>query len=105
MLPIVRTATLLTATLPFAAPVCAVVIPNDREHTATNDWFLGILSDARRTYQLIIDDSQLTQITGATIGGITWRQRADFTLNWPPAEVNYSSFEVRLSGGVEPSAR
>src|SRR5262249_10764683 len=83
----------------------SLVIPTDREETAGGDWSLAVMTDDRRTYQLLIDDSQLLGLSGVEIGGITWRQYIGASQSWPPVDVTFNSFEVRLSEGVEPSSR
>ncbi|CAN5348680.1 hypothetical protein BH09PLA1_BH09PLA1_13910 [soil metagenome] len=82
-----------------------VVVPNDRANTAGTGVFLGPLSNAQRTYQLLIDDTQLTGIVGQQVDGITWRLPSAATANYPTADILYNNFDIRLSESVEPSAR
>ena len=85
--------------------LAAVVVPNDRENTAGTGVFLGPLSNAARTYQLLIDDTQLTGAVGQQIDGITWRLPSAATANYPAADILFNNFDIRLSESVEPSAR
>jgi hypothetical protein len=96
-------ATLVVALL--VSPALAAVVPNDRENTAGNATFLGPLASAARTYQLLIDDTQLTGLAGQQLSGITWRLNSAATVNFPAADANFASFDVRLSDSVDPVNR
>jgi hypothetical protein len=96
-------ATLVVALL--VSPALAAVVPNDRENTAGNATFLGPLASAARTYQLLIDDTQLTGLAGQQLSGITWRLSSSATANFPAADSNFASFDVRLSDSVDPVNR
>lgn len=100
--------TLIVSLAAIAIPAVAqavVVVPNDRANTPGTGVFLGPLSTAQRTYQLLIDESQLTTVVGHQLTGITWRLPSAATVNYPAADATYNSFDIRLSGGVDPSAR
>ena len=102
-----RIVALLLFFVPLVAPAVTlgVVVPNDRETTAGNAGFLGPLSSAARTYQLLIDDTQLTGVVGQQLSGITWRLINGATANFPAADANFASFDVRLSDSVDPANR
>lgn len=82
-----------------------VVVPNDRATTVGTGVFLGPLSSAQRTYQLLVDESQLTGLLNKPIVGITWRLPAAATADYPAVDASFASFDVRLSGSVDPSQR
>jgi hypothetical protein len=93
-------------TLVLASPGLAqVVVPNSYENTAGGGSFLGPLSSAFRIYQLIIDDSQLTDLVGEQLASITWRLLPSATVNWPTADVNISNYDILLSNSVDPVNR
>lgn len=82
-----------------------VVVPNAYEAVDGNSSFAGPLSRFARTYQLLVDDSQMASVVGHQITGVTWRLPGSTTSSWPAADVNYASFDVFLSGSVEPANR
>jgi hypothetical protein len=67
--------------------------------------FLGPLSNAQRTYQMLIRDSLLTGLIGQNITAITWRLLPSATANWPAADVNFTDYDIYLSPGVAPENR
>ncbi len=73
--------------------------------TAGNLTFLGPLSNAQRTYQLLIHQDQLTGLVGQQISAISWRLPASATGPWPAADVTFTDYDIYLSGSVTPSAR
>lgn len=87
------------------ATSASVVVPNSFESADGNSSFAGPLSRFARTYQLLVDDSQMTGAVGQQITGVTWRLPGSTTSTWPAADVTYASFDIYLSGSVEPSAR
>jgi hypothetical protein len=91
----------------WSAGVCGanVVVPNSFETSDGNASFAGPLSRFARTYQLLVDDSQLTGVVGHQITGVTWRLPGSTASSWPAADVNYASFDIYLSGSVEPANR
>lgn len=91
----------------ISAPAVAqnVVVPNDRAATAGTGVFLGPLTVGPRTYQLLVDESQLTGLLGQEIVGVRWRLGSGLTAAYPPADTTIASFDIRLSAGVDPSAR
>jgi len=82
-----------------------LVVPNANGATAATSSFLGPLSNSQRTYQLLIDESQLVTFVGKNLNGFTFRSLASATTAWPPSDVTYSNYDVYLSPGVDPSAR
>src|SRR6187455_1072743 len=81
------------------------VVPPAYTSAPGNVTFLGPLSNAQRTYQLLIHESQLTDLVGRQLGGISWRLPTSATGPWPAAEVVFNNYDVFLSGGVTPAAR
>lgn len=67
--------------------------------------FLGPLSNAQRTYQLLIKDSLLTGIIGQRITGFTYRLLASAVSNWPASDVTFTNYDIYLSGSVAPENR
>jgi hypothetical protein len=89
-----------------AAPAFAqTVVPNDRAAVAGTAGFLGPLSSAQRTYQLLVDESQLTTVLGQPLVGMRWRLLPAATTAFPAADATFASYDVRLSGSVDPSVR
>jgi hypothetical protein len=92
--------------LATVSPVLAdVVVPNSAQGAPGGGTFLGPLSTAQRTYQLLIDDVELTGLLGQQISGVTWRLLPSAVNNYPAADATFTSFDIRLSGSVDPSAR
>lgn len=81
------------------------VVPNSYAATTGTGTFLGPLANAPRTYQLLIQASQLTGLVGRNLTGLSMRIPASATANWPLADVTYTNYDIYLSGSVEPSAR
>lgn len=92
------------AAVPGAA-FAAVVVPNDYTNVAGTTTFAGPLSRFARTYQLLVDDTQLSSVIGHQITGVTWRLRSTVATSWPATDAVYDDFDIYLSGSVEPSAR
>ncbi|MEO8210352.1 MAG: hypothetical protein ABI840_07300 [bacterium] len=81
------------------------VVPNAYAAITGTGTFLGPLSNAQRTYQLLIQASQITDLVGTNLTGLSMRIPASSTANWPLADVTFSNYDIYLSGSVEPSAR
>ncbi|NUM70638.1 MAG: T9SS type A sorting domain-containing protein [Ignavibacteriaceae bacterium] len=67
--------------------------------------FTGPLSSTARTYQLLINENQLTGLVNKNIISLAFRNQSGATTTWPTAEVTYNSYDIYLSGSVAPSAR
>ncbi len=80
-------------------------VPNAFGDTAGTGTFLGPLANSARTYQLLIDDSQLTAHLGMTLTGISFRLPASATGNWPTTSITFDNYDIRLSGSVAPEDR
>lgn len=80
-------------------------VPNAFAATAGTGTFLGPLANAARTYQLLIDQSQLTAHLGNLLTGIAFRLPASATEAWPAAALTFTNYDIRLSNSVAPSAR
>lgn len=81
------------------------VVPNQFASAATTGTFLGPLANGSRRYMLLVDAGQLTAHVGRNLSGIAWRNLPSATTAWPTAGVTYSSYEVKITPGVDPSAR
>ncbi|HRI44253.1 MAG TPA: hypothetical protein PLL78_00055 [Fimbriimonadaceae bacterium] len=80
-------------------------IPNDFGTTNAGGTFLGPMANAARTYQLLINESQLTAHVGRLIDGYAWRLPNSATAAWPTADVSFTQFDLRLSPSVAPASR
>ncbi|MBX7043278.1 MAG: hypothetical protein K1X85_10270 [Ignavibacteria bacterium] len=81
------------------------VVPNAYSGTTGTGTFLGPLSNAQRTYQLLIHANQLTNLVGKALTGFSMRIPASATANWPAADLTYTNYDVYLSGSVDPVNR
>jgi hypothetical protein len=80
-------------------------VPNAFAAAPGTGVFLGPLVSSGRTYQLLIDSSQLTAHLGNEMTAISFRLPASATAAWPAADVNFGAYDIRLSGSVAPSDR
>lgn len=94
-----------TLPVPALAGQSSAVVPNAAENTAASSSFLGPLANSQRTYQLLIHESQLSAIVGHNIVGLSWRLPPAATSDWPAAPVEYSDYDIYLSGSVAPADR
>ncbi len=67
--------------------------------------FIGPYANAARTYQMIIDDSQLTALNGKYLTSIAFRLNSSASANWPATDATYGNYDIYLSDGVEPANR
>lgn len=74
------------------------------ETTVTGS-FLGPYANATRTYQMIIDDSQLTSLSGKYLTSISLRIPASASAPWPATDATFPSYQIYLSDGVDPANR
>jgi hypothetical protein len=81
------------------------VIPPNYSGTAGGAGFLGPLSNAQRTYQLLIHDSILSALDGQELKGITWRLLPSAGSSWPASAITFSSYDIYLSESVPPANR
>ena len=81
----------------------AEVVPNIYSAAPAGASFLTFTSTAR-TYQYVIDESQLTNIIGENIVGLRMRLNETATAPGPAAAINSTDFEVWIGPGVDPSA-
>jgi hypothetical protein len=70
-----------------------------------NGVFTGPISNTARTYQLLINESELTAVLNKEINGISMRIPAASTANWPVTEVLFPNYDIYLSGSVPPVNR
>lgn len=95
----------LTKGLTVNPPSSSVVVPNAYENTPGTGTFTGPLANAQRTYQFLIQSTQLTGLVGKNLTGFRMRIPTSSTADWPPADVTYTNYDIYLSESVEPSAR
>jgi len=67
--------------------------------------FLGPLSNAQRTYQMLIRDSLLTGMVGHSLTAMTFRLISSAVSNWPASDVTFTNYDIYLSGSVAPENR
>lgn len=88
-----------------AAALATIVVPNAYAAVQGTGTFLGPLSNAQRTYQLLIDSTQVSGLVGQELTAITWRLLASASANWPTVNTTYANFDIYLSGSVAPPNR
>jgi hypothetical protein len=95
----------LRRSLTVNPPTSSIVVPNAYQNTPGTGTFLGPLTNTARTYQFLIQASQLTSLVGKNLTGFKMRIPTSSTANWPTSDVTYTNYDIYLSGSVEPSAR
>jgi hypothetical protein len=81
------------------------VIPNAYATTAGTAAFTGPISNSQRTYQMLIAASQLTDFVNKELTGIQFRLPTAATSAWPTSSISFSSYDIYLSGSVNPADR
>ena len=81
----------------------AGVVPNIYAGTEGPGTFLTYTS-AARTYQYVIDESELTDLVGMNIVGLAMRLNASATVPGPSANMSTTDMEIWIGPGVDPSA-
>lgn len=81
------------------------VVPNVNENSQATGSFLGPLANAQRTYQMLINESELTNLVGLNINSIAFRSTALASADWPLSAVNYADYDIYLSESVAPADR
>jgi len=82
-----------------------VVVPNSFE-TQTGNYTWNIFSNKNQTCQLLIDQSQLTDLVGQNLEGISFRLAATdnpsgaTSVPWPSSQTTYGNFDIYLSQSV-----
>lgn len=85
----------------FAAAIDGVV-PNAFAGTeGPSSFSLTTNTAGGRTYQYVIDSSQLTAFVNTNISGMAFRLNAG--ANWPTVPVSMSQFDVFMGAGVDPT--
>ncbi|TVQ61519.1 MAG: hypothetical protein EA379_06175 [Phycisphaerales bacterium] len=87
-----------------AGPITQTV-PLSAENAAGNSTFLGPLANSQRTYQLLVHESQLTNLVGLRLTGLSWRLPTAATIDWPAAIVEYANYDIYISDSVNPADR
>lgn len=88
----------------FSEPVDKV-IPEGYANSPGTLTFLGPMANSQRTYQQLIAASQLADLVDKEITSISYRIPTSATEPWPAAEVTFASFDIYLSGSVDPANR
>ena len=96
---------LLTIMVSLTGRTQTLVVPNAYTSTGGPSTFLGPLANTPRTYQLLVEETQLTSAVGRRITAISWRIPSSATADWPTAEVVFTSYDIYLSGSVTPANR
>ena len=79
------------------------VVPNAFANTEGPGTFsLTTNTAGGRTYQMVIDESQLSTFVGTNLESMAFRLNGPS--NWPTIPVSMSFFDVWIGGGVDPSA-
>src|SRR5690349_10008157 len=86
-------------------PQALQVVPPWYSAAAGGASFLGPLSNAQRTYQMLIHDSLLNGLEGSDIKALTWRLLPSAASNWPAADVNFTNYDIYIGEGIDPSQR
>ena len=81
------------------------VVPTDRDTQAGNGAFLGVLSNAVRRYQLLIDEGELTSLVGLPLTGFSVRLLPSASSPFPAVDTTWADYDVFLGAGVDPSLR
>ncbi len=79
----------------------SLTVPN----LAVTGAFTGPFANSTRTYQMIIDDSQLTALAGQSLTSISLRLPTTAAAAWPVADTTFPDYQIYLSNGVEPASR
>lgn len=95
----------LAGALPVLATESQHVVPTAYGNTAGTSTFLGPLSNAQRTYQLLVHEDQLTDLVGLSLTGLAWRLPASAIAPWPTVDAIYGDYDIYLSGSVAPADR
>ena len=93
---------LISGKLSFAQ---TVVVPNTFENTTAAVSFLGPLNSGARSYQLLINQSELTDMVGQNLDGISFRSLASATAAWPVNDVIFTDFDIYISESVAPASK
>ena len=80
------------------------VVPNVYAATAAPSSFLGPFTSSARTYQMLINSSELTSLVGQQLTGFAMR-RTGVAGIWPASDVTVANYDVRLSESVAPADR
>jgi len=79
------------------------VVPPDYTGTPGNAGFTSQLSSTPRTYQLLINESQLTDIMNKQLLAVSWRLPTSATSDWPASDVTITNYDFYLGQSVDPA--
>ncbi|TVQ61518.1 MAG: hypothetical protein EA379_06170 [Phycisphaerales bacterium] len=102
----ILTASLLAAAVAGSASAnITQVVPPAYDGAQGTASFVGPMAIGARTYQLLISETQLTNLVGLELTGISWRLPANATIGWPASNLSYNNYDIYLSDSVDPSDR
>lgn len=94
----------VTLALAVVSTVNAVIVPNSAAGVEADGTFsLTTTTAAGRTYQMTIAAGQLTGLVDTNLTSIAFRLNGASAANWPPTDVNFDDWEIRIGQGVAPS--
>jgi len=65
--------------------------------------FTGPFANSTRTYQMVIDDTQLTTLSGKYLSSISFKIPSTAASSWPASNITYPDYQIYLSDGVNPA--
>ena len=83
----------------------SLIVPGSYPSLTPVATFTGPLANSGRTYQLLINENQLTSLVGTSITGLTFRLAATASASWPAADVTYTNYDIKIGPGVAPALR
>ncbi|MFZ1321630.1 MAG: T9SS type A sorting domain-containing protein [Ignavibacteria bacterium] len=86
-------------------PFFQKVVPTAYSNIPGTSSFTGPLTISQRTYQLLINESQLIGMQVSVFHSITFRLPVAASANWPASDVTYANYDVYLSNSVDPANR
>jgi len=87
------------------ADVQTDVMPNGFAKAAGDTNFTGPMTFGERTNQMILHESQLTELVGRQLTGISFRLPSNANSPWPAQDVTYNFYNIFLSDSVNPEDR
>ncbi|HMS66256.1 MAG TPA: T9SS type A sorting domain-containing protein [Ignavibacteria bacterium] len=88
-----------------ADTISALTVPNAYSGLPGTVTFTGPLTNSQRTYQMLINESELTALQGKRIDAITFRLPVSAASAWPVSDITYANYDIYLSGSVAPQDR
>lgn len=88
-----------------ADPEALFVIPSNYASNVGTATFTGPTGNTERTYQMIINSNQLTELVGTHINSISFRNLSSSTTAWPVNDITITNYDIYLAPGVAPADR